>query len=66
MTTKSTEWNDSRNEFAPTAPDPVITYDHMEQDTRMKIKPAGVMPVWYFLVEEITIIALVAALYLFI
>ena len=64
MTTNSREWNDSRKEINPSAPDPVITYDHMEQDSGMKIKPAGDRPVWSFVIEEITIIGLLAALYI--
>ena len=64
MSTKPREFKDSHKEFASSSPDPVITYDHMEQDSRLKIKHTGDMPVWSFVIEEITIIGLLAALYL--
>ena len=64
MAIKTKVWDESHKDFNPSAPEPVITYDHMEQDSGMKSKPAGQMPVWSFLIEEITIIGLLTALYL--
>ena len=49
MATKDQTTN---NNFNPRTPEPVITYDHMEQVPGMKIKPAGQMPVWSFVIEE--------------
>ncbi len=52
------------NDITQRTPEPVITYDHMERASGLKIKSAGDMPVWSFVIEEITIIGLLAALYL--
>ena len=63
MSTNTHEWDSSDNEYDQPAPDPNITYDHMESETNVKAKPTTVIPVWSFIIEEITIIGLLTALY---